>query len=151
MVLSLLRPSLIACVTVSLVTAAALAQPSDNYMSVEVTPEKPAQLSYHGSAHKTNCTPAAVPTVRVVEPPKKGTLTVRQAVLTADKIAGCPPIKTPARVVFYQARAGYEGPDHVKYEVTSENGEVANYDVTITVKETPSDNKPAGTAGGRGL
>ena len=32
-----------------------------------------------------------------------------------------------------RARTGYAGPDHVKYEATSENGEVATYDVTITV------------------
>ena len=42
------------------------------------------------------------------------------------------------------ANAGYAGPDHVKYEVTAENGEVATYDVTITVKsaEPPPQSPP---------
>ena len=47
-------------------------------------------------------------------------------------------MKTPARVVFYQSRANYVGPDHLKYEVTSENGEVSTYDMAITVKPPPS-------------
>ena len=46
------------------------------------------------------------------------------------------------------ARAGYAGPDHVKYEVTSENGEVATYDVTITVTAAqPGQSPPAGAQG----
>jgi hypothetical protein len=43
-------------------------------------------------------------------------------------------MNTPAQVIFYVANAGYAGPDHVKYEATGEHGEVATYDVTITVK-----------------
>jgi hypothetical protein len=109
---------------------------SANYSSAETTWDKPVRLNVHASAHK-NCTPGALPTVRVIEPPKSGTLTVREAALTTNRFTGCPPIKTPARVVFYQPRAGYVGPDHVVYEVTSENGEVATFDFTIDVK-TPS-------------
>ena len=43
-------------------------------------------------------------------------------------------------MVFYQAREGYVGPDHVNYEVTDSNGEVATYDVTIVVKPAPAPN-----------
>ena len=145
----LARFSLIACVAISLLSTAALAQTA-NYTSVEATSEKPVQLSYHGSAHK-DCTPAPLPTVRIMEPPKSGMLTVRRATLTTDKVAGCPAMKTPAQIVLYQARAGYEGPDHVKYEVTSENGEVATYDVTITIKNSPAQRSPTGTPGAQQL
>jgi hypothetical protein len=48
-------------------------------------------------------------------------------------------MRSPAQVSFYQARAGYEGPDHVRYEVTNEQGEFATYDVAITVKEACGD------------
>jgi len=139
----------IACVAISLLPTTAPAQTA-NYTTVEATSEKPVQLSYHGSAHK-NCTPAPLPTVRVMEPPKSGMLTVRRATLTTNKVAGCPAMKTPAQVVFYQARASYEGPDHVKYEVTSENGEVAIYDVTITIKASPAQRSPTGTPGAQQL
>jgi hypothetical protein len=60
-------------------------------------------LSYHASAHTNTCAPAAPPTVRVIEAPQAGFLTVRQAELTTDKIPGCPTLKAPAQVVFYTA------------------------------------------------
>ena len=126
----------------SMLASAALAQATNNYSSVEATSEKPVQLGYYASAHK-NCTPGSLPTIRVIEPPKSGVLTVRRAVLKTDKIAGCPDLKTPAQVAFYKARAGYVGPDRLSYEVTSENGEVATYDISITVKEAPQTTPPA--------
>jgi hypothetical protein len=128
---------------------AGLAQPAlaqaANYTSVEATSEKPVQLTYHASAHK-NCTPRSLPTVRLIEPPKAGVLTVRRVTLTTGKVAGCPDLKIPAQVAFYQARAGYVGPDHLNYEVTNENGEVATYDVMITVKAEPVTTPPAAKA-----
>jgi len=149
MVLWPLGAPLFAFATASACATASLAQEA-SYTSVEATSEKPVQLGYHASAHK-NCTPAPPPTIRVIEVPRSGTLTVRQAVLTTNRIAGCPGLKTPAQVVFYMARAGYAGPDHVKYEVTDENGQVAAYDVTITVKVAPAQSPPAGEAGARQL
>jgi hypothetical protein len=124
---------------VILVSTAAFAQPAptNNYTSIEANPDKAVQLGYYGSAHKSNCTPAPLPTIRVVQAPKSGTLTVRRALLTTDKIAGCPSLKIPAQVVFYQSRAGATGSDHVVYEVISENGEVGTYDVTVNIKEAP--------------
>ena len=118
---------------------AALAQPAptSNYTSIEAIPDRPVQLGYYASAHKSNCTPAPLPTVRVSQVPKSGTLTVRRALLTTDTIPGCPGLKIPAQVVFYQARPSATGNDHVVYEVTSENGEVGTYDVTINIKEAP--------------
>src|SRR5262245_18108365 len=141
----------VSCVAASLVATAAIAQASDNYRSIEATPGKPAQLSYHAFANK-NCTAGSPPTVRVIEAPKSGTLMVRQGTFTTNKVVGCPTIKTPARVIFYQARDGYAGPDHVKYEVTSENGDVDTYDIAITVKPGAAPAKPPeATTGVRSL
>jgi hypothetical protein len=132
-----MRPStvLLSGAIAGFMVSTALAQ-ATNYTSIEVPAGKAVQLTYHASANK-NCAPAPPPTVRVTQPPKGGALIVRKAVLTTDKIAGCPKLKTPAQVVFYQARADYAGPDHVGYEATDSNGEVASYDVTITVKAAP--------------
>ena len=94
--------------TTGLSATAALAQDT-NYTSAEVTAGKPFELSYHASAHKSNCSAGALPTIRVLEAPKSGTLTVRKAVLTTNKIAGCPGLKTPAQVVFYLAHTGLRG------------------------------------------
>jgi hypothetical protein len=144
-----MRPStvLLSGAIAGFVVSTALAQ-ATNYTSIEVPAGKPVQLSYHASAGK-NCAPAPPPTVRVTQPPKGGALIVRKAVLTTDKIAGCPRLKTPVQVVFYQARADYAGPDHVGYEATDSNGEVASYDVTITVNPAPAPTPPAGGTGTR--
>ena len=128
---------------VAVISPAALAQPAptNNYTSIEASPDNPVQIGYYASAHKSNCTPAPLPTIRVIEAPKSGLLTVRRALLTTDKIAGCPGLKIPAQVVLYQARAGATGSDHLVYEVTTATGEVGSYDVTINIKEASEKGK----------
>jgi hypothetical protein len=133
---AVLFPLVGAVISIS-IAARAQPAPTRNYTSIEAIPDKPMQLGYYASAHKSNCTPAPLPTVRVIAVPKSGTLTVRTALLQTDKIAGCPTLKIPAQVVFYRPRADATGGDHVVYEVTSENGEIATYDVTINIKEAP--------------
>jgi hypothetical protein len=132
---------LLSCVAFCFVTAPAFAQ-ALNYTSVEAIAGKPVQLTYHADAHKSTCTAAPIPTLRVIEPPKDGVLTVRKAVLTTDKLAGCPGLKVPALVVFYQAKERYSGSDHVSYAVTNAAGQTQGYDVTITVKPAPPDGVP---------
>jgi hypothetical protein len=141
MAFSSLRICAVSCAAASWLVSAAFAQASTNYTSVEATSEKPMQLSYHASVQK-DCSPAPLPTVRVITAPKAGTLTVRPGQLTTSKVVRCGRVKTPVQLVFYQARAGYAGLDEVKYEVTSADGQVATYEVTITVKELPAQTKP---------
>jgi len=138
-----MRPStvLLCCAMVGLAASAALAQ-AINYTSVEATAGKPLQLTYHASAHKSNCTPAPLSTFDVLQAPKLGVLVVRKAMLTTNKVAGCPGLKIPAEVVFYRGRDGSAGPDHVVYKVTSSTGEAEVYDVTITLKPAPSPASP---------
>jgi hypothetical protein len=79
---------LLSCAIAGLTASAALAQAA-NYMSVEATAGKPLQLSYHASAHKSDCTPAPLATFDVLQAPKLGVLTVRNGMLTTNKVAGC--------------------------------------------------------------
>ena len=122
----------------AVISTVALAQPAptSNYTSFEAIPAKPVQLGYYASAHK-NCTPAPLPTIRIIEAPKSGTLTVGRGALTTNTIPGCPGLKIQAEIAFYQARVGATGSDHLVYQVTTSSGEVGTYDVTITIKEAP--------------
>ena len=133
---------LLSCALAGFVMAPALGQ-AINYTSVQAIAGMPVQLTYHADAHKSTCRAAPEPTLRVLEPPKNGVLTVRNAVLTTDKVAGCPPLKTPALVVFYQANEGHSGSDHVRYAVTNAAGQTQGFDVTITVKPAPPGGVPA--------
>ena len=132
---------LLSCALACLVAPAALGQ-ALNYTSVEAITGKPVQLTYHADAHKSTCTPAPIPTFRVIEPPKNGVLTVRKGVLTTNNIAGCPGLKTPVLAVFYQSKEGYSGSDHVSYAVTNAAGQAQGYDVTINVKAAPAGSGP---------
>ena len=146
--MALMRPStmLLACATAGLAAFGALAQ-AVNYTSVEAIAGKPLQLTYHASAHKSDCTPAPLVTFDVLQPPKLGLLIVRKALLTTNKVPGCPGLKIPAQVVFYRGREGSAGTDHVIYKVTSYSGEVETYDVTITLKPATAPSTPSGKAG----
>jgi hypothetical protein len=118
--------------------ALALAQGSDamtsNFTSFVATVSMPLQLGYYASAKK-DCTPAALPILKVIEPPTQGTLTVRRGILTTDTIPGCAGLKTPTQVVFYVARVGSGGRDHLVYQVTNSDGRSGVYDVSIEIKE----------------
>ena len=139
------------CAASPLIDTVALAQDA-NYTSVQATPDKPVQLSYHASAHKENCSAAPIPSVRVLEPPKAGFLKIRRAMLTTNEVAGCRGLNTHAEVIFYVARTGYAEPDHVKYEVTDDKRQIADYDATITVKAAePSQAPPTPGQGTRPL
>jgi hypothetical protein len=113
--------------------------PSLNYTAIEATATKPTQIGYYGAAHK-DCSPAPLPTLRVIEPPKSGTLTVKRGELTTNKVAGCQGLRTPVLVAYYQARVGVAGLDHIRFEVTNPAGEVNGYDITVTIKDAPKTN-----------
>jgi len=135
-------PVLMSCMAVAAISTAVLAQdaPSVNYTSFDATPAAPVQLGYYGAFHK-DCSPAPLPTIRVIEAPKSGTLTNRPGQLTTSSTAQCPGAKIPALVASYQARSGARGTDHLVYEVV-EASHVAAYDVTITIKEAPKSAAP---------
>jgi hypothetical protein len=132
------RISLVAAMMMASLPVGAHCQPapSTNYTSLEAEPSKPLQVGFYAQAHK-DCSPSKLPTVRVVEAPTLGTLSVRPNELKTDRVPTCPSLKIPAQVVSYQARDKATGSDHVMYSVTYPNGEIALYDVTIRIKEPP--------------
>jgi hypothetical protein len=133
----LLHAAIFAC----LLSGAGQAQ-GVNYTSVDATGTKPVQLTYHATGNK-NCSPEPAPTIQVTDPPKNGVLTVRDGQLTTERFSGCGKIQVPVRVVFYEAKDGYSGKDHVRYDVTDVAGKVSTYDVTINVKaSTPPPSPP---------
>ncbi len=125
-------------VTAAIGFGAAQAQPapSVNYTSFEATSAKATQIGYYATVNK-DCSPAPAPNIRVVEPPKAGVFIVKPGELTTTRVKGCGAVKAPARILFYQARAGAAGADHFVYEIIDVSGSVGAYDVTITIKELP--------------
>jgi len=110
----------------------AQAPSTDNYSRFETAAEIALQLGYYASAN-ADCTPARRPTIRVIESPRLGTLTVQLGDVTTDRFARCQNVTMPARVVSYEARKGGEATDRLIYEVTYANGDVGIYQVTIDI------------------
>jgi hypothetical protein len=124
--------------------SAALAQapsPGMNYTSFDANSVKAVQLGYYGFARR-DCSAGPLPAIRVVEPPKSGTLTIRRGLLTTNRVAGCPALKVPAQVAFYRARAGASGTDHIVYVVSNADGLANAYDVTINIRAAPGALQP---------
>lgn len=117
----------------SIETATAQPAPSVNYTSLDVEAGGTVQIGYYASADK-KCTPTPLPKVRMIEPPKVGTLSIKLGKLTTDKIEGCPKLEVGAQVAYYSAKANASGGDHVVYEVSYANGEVAVQDITVRIK-----------------
>ena len=120
---------------IALTATPALSQ-SINYKGADAIAGVATQLGYFATGKK-DCSSAAPPSIRVITPPKHGLLTIRRGTMTTNKIPNCPNLQTPANVIFYTGTAGYAGPDEIVYEVTDAKGEVAIYNITVTVKEGP--------------
>jgi hypothetical protein len=128
-----------AAIGLAAATPVAMAQPapSNNYTTVEAVPGKPLHIGTYGSANRKDCSPLRAPTIRVIESPASGSLSVRLGEATVDKMAGCPPIKVPMQTLAYTAKADADT-DRIVYEVTSANGEVATNHVTIKILPKPT-------------
>jgi hypothetical protein len=84
------------------------------------------------SIHK-NCTPAPLPTVRLLVPPAHGRVTVKQGRLRATNVKNCLAIESPAFVAIYRSERGFVGQDLFTFEIISQNGKSQLQKVTVTV------------------
>jgi hypothetical protein len=114
--------------------APAIAQTTD-YTSVDAQPGRPVEIGNYAAVGKV-CSAGAPPTIKVVEPPRAGTLSVR-AGERVYSVANCPPVKLQAQVMTYEANDGAVGTDHVVYDIVGANGQVSTKDVTIRLHDAP--------------
>jgi hypothetical protein len=114
---------------------AALAQ-DKVYRSADAVSGKAMRLSVHGNVSK-DCKPGPLPEIKVVTPPKHGTLAVKRGKVGAGQLKRCPTLEVPVEGVFYQANANYTGDDEVAYEVKRSDGPAQSMTVKITVGARP--------------
>jgi hypothetical protein len=107
-------------------------RPGHQHTSVEAIAGKPVQLTYHASARK-DCTPAPPQTIRVIQAPKAGALTIRPGKLRAVQKSKCLP-----RWCSIRRTRCYAGPDHVGYRTTRS---------ATLVKTAPAPSPPASEKG----
>jgi hypothetical protein len=86
---------------------------------------------------KADCTPGRLPTVRLKETPKNGTVTVKQGKLRATNFKQCLAAEVPAFVAIYRSKADFAGHDELTLEIVNANGKVQLQHIRVTVEKPP--------------
>jgi hypothetical protein len=102
------------------------------YRSLDAQPGQTLRLAVYGNVSK-DCTPGPLPEVKVLAPPRNGSLAVRSGKTKAGALSRCPNLEVPIQGIFYEAKANYSGADEVAYEVRRADRPVQSFTVRITV------------------
>lgn len=108
------------------------AQENKVYRSADAVTGKSARLGVYANVSK-ECTTGPLPEIKVVTPPKHGSLSVKTGNLKPGAVPRCPNLEVPVQGVFYQSNPRFTGADEVAYEVKHQNGRVQSLTVKITV------------------
>lgn len=121
------------------VTSSALSQ-EPTVRNATIAPGKVARVAVV-TALKRDCSLGEVGSVRVVTPPKNGSIEVRGAKVKTPASFRCPNVETQTQQVFYKPNANFNGTDEISYETRSPDGATQTITVKITVSAKPSGRK----------
>lgn len=86
---------------------------------------------------KPDCTSGQLPTVRLKETPKNGTVTVKQGRLRATNLKQCLAAEVPAFIAIYRSQPDFAGSDELTLEVVNANGRIQLQRIQVTVEKPP--------------
>jgi hypothetical protein len=98
-----------------------------------------------------DCTSGPLPTIRLVEPPAHGKVTVKKGNVNATNYKECLALSVPAYVAFYHSDKDFLGNDSVLLEVRYPGGKQELQHIVITVRETSADQSILRSNSARGL
>jgi hypothetical protein len=81
-----------------------------------------------------DCTSGPLPTIRLVEPPAHGKVTVKKGNVNATNYKQCLALSVPAYVAFYRSNKDFLGNDSVILEVRYLGGKQELQHIVITVR-----------------
>lgn len=82
---------------------------------------------------RPDCTSGPLPTIRLVNPPANGTLTIRRGKVNATNYKQCLALEVPGFVALYKSKADFTGTDVTIVEVKYPQGRTEIQRITITV------------------
>jgi hypothetical protein len=82
---------------------------------------------------RPDCTSGPLPTIRLVNPPANGTLTIRRGKVNATNYKQCLALEVPGFVAFYKSKADFTGTDVATVEVKYPQGRTEIQRITIAV------------------
>ena len=83
---------------------------------------------------RPDCTSGPLPTIRLVEPPAHGKVTVKKGNVDATNYKQCLALSVPAYVAFYRSEKDFLGNDSVLLEVRYPDGKQELQHIVITVR-----------------
>src|SRR5262249_5196331 len=81
-----------------------------------------------------DCSSGPLPTIRLVEPPAHGKVTVKKGNVNATNYKQCLALSVPAYVAFYRSERDFSGNDTVLIEVRYSGGKQELQHIVITVR-----------------
>lgn len=118
-----------------LVAGSALAEGAVS-RTATIAPGKPARLAVV-TALKKDCSIGEVGSIRIVTPPKSGSLVIKTGKTKTPASFRCPNVETPVQALFYQPNGKFTGQDEVAYETKAPDGSTENFTVKINVTDKP--------------
>jgi hypothetical protein len=86
---------------------------------------------------KPDCSPGQLPTVRLKETPKNGTVTVKQGRFRVTNFKQCLAAEVPAFFAIYRSQPDFSGSDELTLEVVNANGKTQLQRIQVTVEKPP--------------
>jgi hypothetical protein len=82
---------------------------------------------------KQDCTSGPLPTIRLVDKPANGTVTVKSAKINAKNYKQCLALEAPAYVAFYKSEPTFNGVDSFTIEIRYQEGRTETQKLNVTV------------------
>ena len=82
---------------------------------------------------KQDCSSGPLPTIRLVDKPANGTVTVKSAKINAKNYKQCLALEVPGYVAFYKSEPTFNGTDTFSIEIRYPEGRVETQKLSVTV------------------
>jgi len=82
---------------------------------------------------KQDCTSGPLPTIRLVDKPANGTVTVKSAKINAKNYKQCLAMEVPGYVAFYKSEPTFNGVDSFTIEIKYPEGKTETQKLNVTV------------------
>lgn len=127
-------PTLAALCFLIALPALAFGQQSSVQREVKGKPDTNINAGIFATIRK-DCTAGPLPSVRLINPPAHGKVTVKQGKLRATNVKNCLGMELPAFVAIYRSERDFIGQDKFTLEVVGSNGKTQIQQVTVTVMQ----------------
>jgi hypothetical protein len=124
--------------------AAAQAQATDTKSvdvatkSIDAATGQASRVATLGTIHK-DCRPGPTPEVKVITPPKNGTVAMLTGKAKSKASGRCPGVETDVIRVMYKSKDGFTGQDAFEFERRLANGQTKRTAVKVTVGAAKKD------------